>query len=1096
MTLPQTKWWLIVPESIINEVLNPSAELDLTGYTADNGAAIEKTPDFTSVGTFSIKITPDATFDGGVHNSITLLPNTKYTFSVAVKGSSGQGYVIALADSVGTDINALAFVADGSFARYEVTADTTGSTSYQLKVYKDNDSNTDLFYVDAFQCEQTNLDISAIVKMDGPLSTDYCDGSLLGCGWEAGEFVSRSFRLEGFPDNGRPINSSQFGFTIDSAPGMGMSNVAIHFSNPAQGDGSIFKRQVMQGRQAQLKGNFLTDAQLPDGLRALHALRSEMISLLSPERQLGTVFGYVGSGKMLRTKLYQQATGLDGKNVLVASSPLMGFNEVLSLRLFGPDPTFTRYGRVFNQDDITAGLGTGTGDGAAGLNGGGNFGGALDGGGEGGGGGQGEGNVNVEIDDTNYIIQKDTANNVYSNMLQGLKYPTGFSSETPRPDGNVYHVFKDSKGFIWAVGDFVNVTQSGEPNIVVNGITRFDGRKWRALGTGFGGPIDGRRIVEDSLGNIYICGNFTSVNGVSANRFAKFDGNTFSALLNGIDAQCLGMDIDSQNNIYITGIFTTVNSGATAANRIVAWDGVGYSALGVGANDDINTVLVVSDTEVYVGGLFTNIGGIATTAIGLWNTSIWATVGGGIVAGGTPHVDCIAHDNITGNIAFGGSFSHSASDGTATRITEWNGNLYFKKGQGFIGGDVEGAAYSATGVLYVVGAFEFQNGPPNDPRQKFVRFIGPEWEEVGGGLLADGWSIANLEGETFLISTEEIGFASVLIWSGLKQSLVPVLNFDLDLLQSKDNRIYIGGSYDEAGGVANTTSICYWSIQLSDYVAMGTGADGSVFSLIELANGDIVAGGTFLSMGGVANTQGIALWQKTTQIWLSINNINGSVLDMAVNPRNGDLYIVGSFIDAAGGASTQNIARFDGTNWFSVATSINGVINAIEFDQANNAYIGGQFTLINQVQHDFITRYDLDTISFVVMQNGTNGTVNDIKVDELGNVFVAGLFSQLGNQAVSNIGRWNGTGFFTMADGLNDRVKVLEILGPNSVLAGGVFNKSGTITFPDKAAAWNSSTWDLVGINFPGNAEITAIKITNTHAFFGFDTTGTTVAAG
>ena len=54
-------------------------------------------------------------------------------------------------------------------------------------------------------------------------------------------------------------------------------------------------------------------------------------------------------------------------------------------------------------------------------------------------------------------------------------------------------------------------------------------------------------------------------------------------------------------DIYVGGAFTT--AGGSSANRIAKWDGSSWSALGSGV-DNVARTLVISGTDLYVGGSF------------------------------------------------------------------------------------------------------------------------------------------------------------------------------------------------------------------------------------------------------------------------------------------------------------------------------------------------------------------------------------------------------------------------------------------------------------------------------------------------------------
>ncbi|MCX6984909.1 MAG: hypothetical protein NT118_09205, partial [Lentisphaerae bacterium] len=82
-------------------------------------------------------------------------------------------------------------------------------------------------------------------------------------------------------------------------------------------------------------------------------------------------------------------------------------------------------------------------------------------------------------------------------------------------------------------------------------------------------------FAYDSSGNLYAGGTFTNAGGVSANRVAKWDGNSWSALGEGIDGTVYALACDRSGNLYAGGIFSA--AGGMAANYIAKWNGTAWS---------------------------------------------------------------------------------------------------------------------------------------------------------------------------------------------------------------------------------------------------------------------------------------------------------------------------------------------------------------------------------------------------------------------------------------------------------------------------------------------------------------------------------------
>lgn len=138
------------------------------------------------------------------------------------------------------------------------------------------------------------------------------------------------------------------------------------------------------------------------------------------------------------------------------------------------------------------------------------------------------------------------------------------------------------------------------------------------LGTGFNGNV--QDIALDTSGNIYIGGNFTSLNGTTRNRMVKLNSSgivdtTFSSNLgSGFNLSVLSIDIEPTfGQIVVGGEFTTLNGDTYP--RVVLLDSSGsvettyYTyARGKTANGSVNCVKYIQG-GILVGGDFTSFAG-------------------------------------------------------------------------------------------------------------------------------------------------------------------------------------------------------------------------------------------------------------------------------------------------------------------------------------------------------------------------------------------------------------------------------------------------------------------------------------------------------
>jgi hypothetical protein len=164
-------------------------------------------------------------------------------------------------------------------------------------------------------------------------------------------------------------------------------------------------------------------------------------------------------------------------------------------------------------------------------------------------------------------------------------------------------VFDDGGGpALYVAGSF---TTAG--TVTANGIAKWDGSSWSALGSGMDLPVHALAVFDDGDGPaLYAGGRFTTAGGVAATCIAKWNGSSWAPLGAGVGGSAalrvssLAVLDDSTGPVlYAGGDFTT--AGGVAANRIAKWDGTSWSALGggMGGNQFVPTPLEVRSLAVF-----------------------------------------------------------------------------------------------------------------------------------------------------------------------------------------------------------------------------------------------------------------------------------------------------------------------------------------------------------------------------------------------------------------------------------------------------------------------------------------------------------------
>jgi trimeric autotransporter adhesin len=615
-------------------------------------------------------------------------------------------------------------------------------------------------------------------------------------------------------------------------------------------------------------------------------------------------------------------------------------------------------------------------------------------------------------------------------------------------------------------------TAGGVP---ANRIARWNGISWSSLGTssanGVNDVVHAMTSFDDGSGSgaaLYVGGGFTSAGGVTANRIAKWNGSAWSALGTGLSGGFFpvvralavfsgGAGVPA---LYAGGNFTS--AGGVPANRMARWNGISWSALGTGSANGMDSfiyALTVFDDgsgggpALYAGGAFTTAGGVAANRIARWDGTSWTSLGTGSANGVDDSVFALSvFDNGSGGrpaLYAVGSFA-TAGGPIANRIAKWDGEAWSSLGtdsaNGLADRVFELAVFDdgAGSALYAGGEFTTAGGVPAN---RIVRWNGRVWSPLGVGA-ANG--VNNRVRALAVFDEGSPGAAALYVGGGFTTAGGVAAN-----------RIakWDGDSWSALG------------------TGMSGGSPPEVFALAVFDDGAgpaLYAGGVFTAAGGVPANR-IARWNGTS--WSALgadaaNGVNNRVLALAVfdegSPGAAALYVGGEFT-TAGGVAANYIAKWDGTSWSALGAGVSGNFTTVRaltvFDDGDGGgpalYAGGRFTTAGGVTANQVAKWNGTSWSSLGAgsANGVNFDVQALTVFDDGSgggpaLYAGGLFTTAGGVTANYIAKWNGTSWSSLgtgsANGVSSEVSALLVFddgsgGGPALYAGGSFTTAGGV---------------------------------------------------
>ncbi len=569
-----------------------------------------------------------------------------------------------------------------------------------------------------------------------------------------------------------------------------------------------------------------------------------------------------------------------------------------------------------------------------------------------------------------------------------------------------------------------------------NYIAKWNGSGWTALGSGLNGEVNALAVSGSEL---YAGGWFTAVGGSAANYIAKWDGSSWTALGSGMGGPPNGSYpyvyalAVSGSDLYAGGGFGT--AGGSTANRIAKWNGSSWTALGSGIGGGYVLALAVSGSDLYAGGSFTTAGGNAANYIAKWNGSSWTALDSGMS-------DDVLALAVSGNDVYAGGLFKTAGGSAANYIAKWDGSSWTALGSGMnLYGYVYALAVSGNDV-YAGGTFTTAGG---SAANYVAKWDGSSWTALASGMNRDVLALAVSGSDLYAggYFTTAGGSAAnyVAKWNGTSWSALGTgMNSTVLTLAVSGSDLYAGGYFTTAGGSA-ANYIAKWDG--TSWSALGSGMNSGVGALA-VSGSDLYAGGYFTTAGDSAANY-IAKWDGSS--WSALGSGIGRSSYPSVNAlavSGSDLYAGGAFT-TAGGSAANYIAKWNGSSWSALGSGMNDTVWALAVS-GSDVYAGGQFGAagVNATNHiasatNYIAKWNGS--SWTSLGSGMNHWVWVLAVSG-SNVYAGGYFTAAGGSAANYIAKWDGSNWTALGSGMNSQVKALAVSGSN-VYAGGDFTTAG-----------------------------------------------------
>lgn len=324
------------------------------------------------------------------------------------------------------------------------------------------------------------------------------------------------------------------------------------------------------------------------------------------------------------------------------------------------------------------------------------------------------------------------------------------------------------------------------------------------------------------------------------------------------------------------------------------------------------------------------------------------------------------------------------------------------------------------------------------------------------------------------------------------------------MAEGPDGKIYVGGNFTDAGGVAAADYLACWNPTTEAWEAVGsTGKPASaVTALLFTPEGDLIVGGALYIKRYTLSTGSPSAWtDESSGTDFAITFVKNFVIS-----PSGLIYAIGWFTDFSFGKnygmayspySPGSSLVWGNLSWSEISSGEQ--FDAITLAPNGSIVVGGKFTDLDGVSGATnIALFNGTTVTALAGSalSGLNGEVYALEFDAWGNLYVGGAFTNAGGVANADyIAAWNGSSWIALGTGTNGAVRNISYVYPSGLIVAGNFTTAGGLSLTDRVAVWYNGAWRPLDIDLPGTASVySALHVPDGSIYIGgaFSTAGET----